>query len=119
MVAEAQVPVMVDGEGWFGHVAKFRGDPLSLVVRGLRNGDDLVRLRVAMVQAYVVYGPEIVVQDLDAAAWMCVTVVDAVVHAAVMDRKRLDDPVVEQELSAMLLRYLTGGRASGARTGTA
>jgi AcrR family transcriptional regulator len=50
---------------------------------------------------------ELVVEDLDAAAWMCVTTVDAVVHAAVLDH-RLDDPVLERELTAMILRYLGG-----------
>jgi hypothetical protein len=49
--------------------------------------------------------------DLDSAAWLCVTTVDAVVHAAVLERdfRRLADPAIERELCAMLLRYLIRG----------
>ena len=49
------------------------------------------------------------VTDLDAASWMCVTTVEAAVHAAVLDKSgRLDDPAIERELCDLLLRYLVG-----------
>jgi cytochrome P450 len=62
MVAEASVPVLA-GTGWFG-LSEFRGDPLGLVCRGARLGEDLVRLKVPMIQAYLVYGPELIKQVL-------------------------------------------------------
>ncbi|MEQ1566652.1 MAG: cytochrome P450 [Myxococcota bacterium] len=58
-----EVPLMA-GEGWFGHVGPFRDDPLGLVTRALRAGDDLVRMRIAVAQAFVVFGPDLVRQVL-------------------------------------------------------
>lgn len=47
--------------------------------------------------------------DLEAAAWMCVTTTEAAVHGALLERKgRIEDPALERELSALLLRYLFG-----------
>lgn len=73
--------------------------------------EEVERTAVAMVRRYLEgHRERLVVQDLDAAAWMCVTTVDAVVHAAVLSRTgdRLSDPAVERELCAMVLRYLVG-----------
>jgi AcrR family transcriptional regulator len=81
----------------------------QLLSVGLEPVDEVIGTAQAMVRAYLeTRQDEIVVQDLDAASWMCVTVVDSVVHAAVLDRKRLDDPAIERELCAVVLRYLTG-----------
>lgn len=85
----------------------------QLLSVGLEPVDDMITAAKVMVHRFLERRrDELVVEDLESAAWMCVTVVDAVVHAAVLDgRRRLDDPAVERELSAMILRYLTG-RAS-------
>ena len=85
----------------------------QLLHTGLASVDEIQLAARELVRAYLeVHRSALVVTDLDAAAWMCVTTVDAVVHAAVLDPRggRLDDPAVERELCAMLLRYLVGTR---------
>jgi AcrR family transcriptional regulator len=82
----------------------------QLLSVGLEPVDDLMTSGRELVRMYLEQRrAEIRVEDLDAAAWMCVTVVDSVVHAAVLDRRRLDDPAIERELVALVLRYLTAG----------
>jgi AcrR family transcriptional regulator len=62
----------------------------------------------ALVRALLVRHRErLVVADLDAAAWLCVNLVEATVHAAQMEG-RLDDLALEREVCAMLARYLVG-----------
>jgi AcrR family transcriptional regulator len=82
----------------------------QLFSTGLEAVDEITVAARDMVRAYFeVHRAELVVTDLDAAAWMCVTTVDAVVHAAVLaGADRLNDPALERELCAMLLRYLVG-----------
>jgi len=81
----------------------------QLLSVGLEPVDDIMDASKRVVRQYLeLRRHEVRVQDLDAAAWMCVTIVDSVVHAAVLDRRRLDDPVIERELCAVVLRYLTG-----------
>ena len=52
------------------------------------------------------------VQNLDMAAWMMVTCVEAIVHNALIDTKDLDDPSIEKELVDIVLRYLLSDSAS-------
>lgn len=83
----------------------------QLLHTGLESIDEIQIAARTLVRSYLeVHQDVLVVDDLDAAAWMCVTTVDAVVHAAVLDPRgdRLNDPAVERELCAMLLRYLVG-----------
>lgn len=88
---------------------------------GLEAIEEVERTAVEMVRRYFeAHKDRLIPTDLDAAAWMVVTTVDAVVHSAVLTRgaDRLNDPAVERELSAMLLRYLVGsGLDAGAVRG--
>ncbi|MEQ1566651.1 MAG: TetR/AcrR family transcriptional regulator [Myxococcota bacterium] len=103
----AFVQAMIDGH---------RSDPElhvalvhQLLAVGLEPVDRMVQAAKQVVLAFLERRRhELAVTNLDLAAWMCVTTVDTVVHAAVLDRKRLDDPALAAELSAMILRYLTG-----------
>lgn len=55
----------------------------------------------------VVHRDQILPTDLDAASYLLVTTVEAVIHSAILDDpRRLDDPSLQRELVAMLLRYL-------------
>lgn len=45
-------------------------------------------------------------RDLDVAAWLVVTTVEAAVHAALIEGRSLDDPAIERELCDLVLRYL-------------
>lgn len=94
---------------------------VALVHQLLHTGLELIdEIQVAarhLVRAYLeAHRAVLVVTDLDVAAWMCVTTVDAVVHAALLDPHgdRLEDPAVERELCAMLLRYLLGAPSGNA-----
>ncbi|MEQ1502239.1 MAG: TetR/AcrR family transcriptional regulator [Myxococcota bacterium] len=81
---------------------------------GLEPVEEIQRASKALVSRYLeAHRDRLIPQDLDAAAWMCVTTVEAIVHAAVLDRgvDRLGDPAIERELSAMLIRYLIGSTA--------
>ena len=52
---------------------------------------------------------EILPKDLDAAAFVLVTTVEAITHRAVLESpERLSAPALEEELCAIVLRYLTG-----------
>jgi AcrR family transcriptional regulator len=79
---------------------------------GLEAVDEIQQVALAMVRAYLEqHKARLLVTDLDAAAWMCVTTVEAAVHGAVLDKSgRLDDPAIERELCDLLLRYLVGVR---------
>jgi AcrR family transcriptional regulator len=79
---------------------------------GLGPFEEIHRTSVELVKAWLgLHRERLVPTDLDSAAWLCVTTVDAVVHAALLERdfRRLADPAIERELCAMLLRYLIGG----------
>jgi AcrR family transcriptional regulator len=53
---------------------------------------------------------EILPEDLDLAAFVLVSAVEAVTHAAVLKRpEHLSSPALEEELCALILRYLKGG----------
>jgi AcrR family transcriptional regulator len=83
----------------------------QLLASGLAGLDTIHRSAHALVRGYLEqHRGALVVDDLDTAAWLCVTTVESVVHAAVLDPRegRLADPAVERELVAMLLRYLVG-----------
>jgi cytochrome P450 len=51
---------MPGGLGWFGHLKAFRDNPLELVARGAASGQDIVQLRLPLMNAYVVYAPHAV-----------------------------------------------------------
>ena len=79
---------------------------------GLGPFEEFQQAGVEMVKVWLsLHRDRLVPTDLDSAAWLCVTTVDAVVHGAVLERdfRRLADPAIERELCAMLLRYLIGG----------
>ena len=55
------------------------------------------------------YREKLVVTDLDTAAFILLHLVEAVTHAAIIDRDQTPEPDrVEDELTATILRYLTG-----------
>lgn len=55
------------------------------------------------------YRQDLVVKDLDTAAFIVQHLVESVVHAAIFGQDHRPDPKkVEDELTAMILRYLTG-----------
>lgn len=64
---------------------------------------------VALTRAYLqAHADELVVEDLDAAAFMVVHVADSITHAAVITRPELlQAPALEGELVRCLLRYLS------------
>lgn len=80
---------------------------------GLDSIDEIQQTALALVRSYLEqHKSRLLSNDLDAAAWMCVTTVEAVVHAAVLDRSgRLADPAIESELCDLILRYLVGTTA--------
>ena len=83
----------------------------QLLASGLAGLDTIQQAAHDLVRGYLeIHRHALVVDDLDTAAWLCVTTVESVVHAAVLDPRggRLEDPAVERELVAMLLRYLVG-----------
>jgi AcrR family transcriptional regulator len=50
---------------------------------------------------------QLIVEDLDTAAYLLVSTVEAAVHATILDgTMRLEDPVFERELVALVCRYL-------------
>jgi len=87
----------------------------ALTVQQLAYGLDLVadsidRARPLVVAWLTAHRDEILPDDLDMAAWMLIHVVDFTIHAALIeDPERLRDPAFEQELNAVVLRYLVGG----------
>jgi AcrR family transcriptional regulator len=59
------------------------------------------------------HADDVLPRDHDAAAFLLVTTVEAVIHGAILDDpKRLEDRALERELVSMLLRYLTGSDAA-------
>jgi hypothetical protein len=68
---------------------------------------------MALVRTYLeTRRSEIAVDDLDMAAFIAVTSVEAMTHAAVLRRPELlDNPRFVAEVAAMLTRYLTSGVA--------
>jgi AcrR family transcriptional regulator len=66
---------------------------------------------IALVRAYLeAHRDEIDVPDLDLAAWVAVTSVEALTHAAVLRRPALlDDERFRDEVAALVVRYLRGG----------
>lgn len=56
----SEVEILPGGVGWLGHFSAFRERPLQLVATGASLGRDIVRLKVPMYSAYVVYGPSAV-----------------------------------------------------------
>ncbi|MEQ1502240.1 MAG: cytochrome P450 [Myxococcota bacterium] len=63
MVATEQMAVL-PGTTWLGHVGALREDPLPLLTLGARLGEDILRLRLGPVKAFVVYGPDAIRQVL-------------------------------------------------------
>lgn len=49
---------VLPGDGWLGHLASLREDPLKMVSLGANTGADIVRLRLGPIRAFVVYGPD-------------------------------------------------------------
>ncbi len=66
---------------------------------------------VALVRAYLeAHQDEVDVVDLDLAAWVAVTSVEALTHVAVLRRPALlDDERFRDEVAALVVRYLRGG----------
>ena len=64
---------------------------------------------VALVRAYLeVHRAEVRPRDLDRAAWVVVTAVEALTHRAVLSRpEALGDPELEDEIVQLVIRYLT------------
>jgi AcrR family transcriptional regulator len=78
---------------------------------GLEPIEEVQQIAVAAVRQYLeLHRHRLIPTDLDTATWICVTTVEAVVHGALLakDADRLNDPAVERELCAVLLRYLVG-----------
>lgn len=78
------------------------------------NLEDIERMdeeAMTLVRAYLEgHTDEIVIDDLEIAAFICVTSVEAMTHAAVLRRPALlDSPRFVEEVAAMLTRYLTCG----------
>lgn len=80
---------------------------------GLESIEEIQQTSLAIVRSYLErHRDRLLVRDLDAAAFLCVTTVEAVVHAALIERAgRIDDPATERELCDLLLRYLVGTAA--------
>ncbi len=71
---------------------------------------------IALVRAYL--GPrrdQLVVDDLDLAAFIVVGIVESLTHAAVLSRPDLLGEPFVREVSAVVIRYLTGGRLRRSR----
>jgi AcrR family transcriptional regulator len=66
---------------------------------------------IALVRAYLeAHKDEIAVSDLDMAAFVAVTSVEALTHAAVLRRPALlEDERFRDEVAALVVRYLSGG----------
>jgi AcrR family transcriptional regulator len=85
---------------------------LALVQHMLNIGPEHVQLiqdrALAAVKAYLaLHRDEILPQNLDVAAFVLVTTVQGVIHAAVLERPDyLDEEALEQELCDIVLRYL-------------
>jgi hypothetical protein len=72
---------------------------------------------IALVRAYLdAHRDEVGVEDLDMAAFLAVSCVEAMTHVAVLRRPELlSDPCFVDEITAMVARYLEGPRPRSAR----
>ncbi len=70
----------------------------------------------ALVRAYLeARRDKLVVEDLDMAAFIVVGIVESLTHAAVLSRPDLLGEPFVREVSAVVIRYLTGGRLRRSR----
>jgi AcrR family transcriptional regulator len=98
-------------------IANHRDDPrlLRLLIEEAPMGDDVLRrieehqrARVDALQRFLVRHDEVRISDTDAAARILTMMVEIVVHALSATPDRLDDHRLENELTAMITRYLGG-----------
>jgi len=74
------------------------------------------REMIALVRAYLEpRRDQLVVEDLDLAAFIVVGIVESLTHAAVLSRPDLLGEPFVREVSAVVIRYLTGGRLRRSR----
>ena len=77
----------------------------------LERVQDVEREMTGLVRAYLATRrDELVVRDLDLAAYIVVGIVESLTHAAVLSRPDLLGEPFVQEVSRVVVRYLTGGR---------
>nr|WP_168723502.1 TetR/AcrR family transcriptional regulator [Streptomyces sp. SAT1]ANO42100.1 TetR family transcriptional regulator [Streptomyces sp. SAT1] len=110
-----------------GVVENHRDDPKLLRVmieQGPRAPELLERVadheqrRIAYVRALLGRHPQVRVADTDIAARLVVSTVEMVVHRVMAGPGQVDAARFEDELVAMLTRYLTGGPASAPASGS-
>lgn len=77
---------------------------------GIEQFLEVQRNATAMVRLWLeAHADQLVVHDRDMAAWLLVTTVETVIHAALIeDPQRLHSQAFEDELVDMIARYLTG-----------
>jgi AcrR family transcriptional regulator len=76
----------------------------------LERVQDVEREMTQLVRAYLeTRRDQLVVRDLDLAAYIVVGIVESLTHAAVLSRPDLLGEPFVQEVSAVVVRYLTGG----------
>lgn len=82
-------------------------------VGALKTIEQINEAGMALVRAYLeAHKDEIAVEDLDMAAFVTTTSVEALTHVAVLQRPDLlDRPSFAQEVSRLVIRYLRGGDA--------
>jgi len=80
---------------------------------GLDNIDDLQERARTLVSAYLtLHADEILPKNIEIAAFVLVSAVESVTHGAVLYApEHLDDPAFEDELCALIQRYLLGSAA--------
>ncbi len=80
----------------------------QVLAHGLQSIQELQGKARVLVRGYLeAHRHELVVQDLDIAAWLLVSTVEAAIHGAILDDTvRLEDPAFAREVSAMVCRYL-------------
>jgi AcrR family transcriptional regulator len=71
---------------------------------------DIERTVTDLVGAYLrAHRDEIKVRDLELASFVVVQAVEGVTHAALLHERRVDDARLIDEMTALVVRYLTGG----------
>ncbi|AKU94049.1 Transcriptional regulator, TetR family [Labilithrix luteola] len=87
-------------------------------VGNLDRVNDMGEEATTLVRAYLeVHKDEIDVEDLDLAAWICVSCVEALTHIAVLRRPNLlDDDRFIDEVANVVVRYLKAGSSCYAAT---
>jgi AcrR family transcriptional regulator len=81
----------------------------------LERVQNIEREMTALVRAYLEQRrDQLVVRDLDLAAFIVVSIVESLTHAAVVSRPDLLSEPFVREVSAVVVRYLTGGGRRGA-----